>query len=71
MPGILLQLDPESIVDVSQTRQLRQDTTASLKMKENYFVAEMNTAVSRKVVRKKAHVAIPKGIVGSFKFTVP
>ena len=30
------------------------------------------TAVSRKVVvKKRSHVTIPKGIVGSFKFTVP
>ena len=28
-------------------------------------------AVSRKVFRKKAYTTIPKGIVGSFKFTVP
>ena len=28
------------------------------------------TAISRKVVGKKGHATIPKGIVGSFEFTV-
>ena len=29
------------------------------------------TAISRKVVGKKAYTTIPKGVVGSFKITVP